>query len=433
MTTEDVIRRTAEREKMFENCSGAVLAVSGGSDSMTLLSWFISNSPVPFAVGHVNHGLRKESDDEQKVLEAFCREKNVRIFSKKIDIPSLCPSGVSTETFAREKRYEFLNELRKELGYSHIFTAHNRNDNVETILLNLIRGAGSNGACGIPPLRDDLVARPLIDLDKKEIVAYCIANGLPFAHDKTNDEPICRRNVLRNEIIPQLRELNPSFDEAVARFIGTQREQNGLIEEAAQAVYAKSKTKSGLSLEYFREHGDAFLGLCVRRAFEDATDGKKLSKTLTDELCELVKNGKTNARLCLTDGITAEKSYSELLFLKDVGTTGGYSQILRIGENVIDGTGVLTLTESPKGKIPKELLGRLEVRPAKSGDKIKIRESAGTKSVLKLYSDTKMPTERRKTNPVIVCGEKVVHVCGYGTDAAFAVQNGGLTADFTVF
>jgi len=175
------------------------------------------------------------------------------------------------------------------------------------------------------------------------------------------------------------------------------------------------------------------LGLCVRRAFEDATDGKKLSKTLTDELCELVKNGKTNARLCLTDGITAEKSYSELLFLKDVGTTGGYSQILRIGENVIDGTGVLTLTESPKGKIPKELLGRLEVRPAKSGDKIKIRESAGTKSVLKLYSDTKMPTERRKTNPVIVCGEKVVHVCGYGTDAAFAVQNGGLTADFTVF
>ena len=87
MTTEDVIRRTAEREKMFENCSGAVLAFSGGSDSMTLLSWFISNSPVPFAVGHVNHGLRKESDDEQKVLEAFCREKNVRIFSKKIDIP----------------------------------------------------------------------------------------------------------------------------------------------------------------------------------------------------------------------------------------------------------------------------------------------------------------------------------------------------------
>ena len=112
MTTEDVIRRTAEREKMFENCSGAVLAVSGGSDSMTLLSWFISNSPVPFAVGHVNHGLRKESEEEQKVLEAVWREKNSRIFSKKIEIPSLCPVGVLIETVASVKRSDLLNELR---------------------------------------------------------------------------------------------------------------------------------------------------------------------------------------------------------------------------------------------------------------------------------------------------------------------------------
>ncbi len=433
MTVDDVIRGTAERERMFENCSGAVLAVSGGSDSMTLLSWFIEHSPVPFAVGHFNHGLRAEADDEQKALEAFCKDRGVRVFAAKEDIRGLCPKGVSIETFAREKRYEFLDGLRKKLGYSHIFTAHNRNDNVETFLLNLIRGTGLNGACGIPLLRDDLVARPLLDLDKKEIVAYCREKNIPYAHDKTNDEPVCRRNVLRNEIIPLLRKLNPSFDEAVARFINTEREQSGLIEEAARRVYGEAKTENGLSLEYFKENGYAFSGYCLRRAFEDATGGKKLSRALTDALCDLVKNGKTNARISLTDGITAEKSYSEVVFLKNSRKSADYSLVLREGENVIEGVGVLTLTESPKGRIPRSLLGRLEARPARSGDRIKIRESAGTKSVFKLYSDAKVPTEKRKVNPVLVCDGRVAHVCGFGTSADIAEKENGLKADFTLF
>lgn len=433
MTVEDVIRETAKREKLFENCSGAVLAVSGGSDSMTLLSWFIENSPVPFAVGHFNHGLRPEADGEQAALEEFCRKKNVRIFTKKENIGSLCPKGISTETFARDKRYEFLDGLRKELGYSHIFTAHNRNDNVETFLLNLIRGTGSNGACGIPPLRDDLVARPMIDLDKREIVEYCEKKGLPYAHDKTNDEPICRRNILRNEIIPQLRKLNPSFDGAVARFINTEREQNRLIESAARKAYAEAKTERGLSLEYFQKNGDTFLGLCLRKAFEEASGGKKLSQTLTESLCDLAKNGRTNARISLSEGITAEKSYGEVVFLKNDGKNADYSLVLRKGENVIDGVGVLTLTESPNAGIPKELLGKLEARPAKSGDRIKIRESAGTKSVFKLYSDAKVPTEKRGTNPVLVCGERVVHVCGFGTAVDFKCDKDGLKADFILF
>ena len=172
MTVCEIIGKTAARERLFEGCTGAVLAVSGGSDSMTMLSWFIENSPVLFAVGHFNHGLRAEADGEQKMLEEFCREKNVPFFAEKADIAKLCPKGVSTETLAREKRYAFLDALRKKLGYSHIFTAHNKNDNVETFLLNLIRGTGTDGACGIPPLRKDLVARPLLDLSKSEIVAY---------------------------------------------------------------------------------------------------------------------------------------------------------------------------------------------------------------------------------------------------------------------
>ena len=94
MTVCEIIGKTAARERLFEGCTGAVLAVSGGSDSMTMLSWFIGNSPVPFAVGHFNHGLRAEADGEQKMLEAFCREKNVPFFAEKADIAKLCPKGV---------------------------------------------------------------------------------------------------------------------------------------------------------------------------------------------------------------------------------------------------------------------------------------------------------------------------------------------------
>ena len=239
--------------------------------------------------------------------------------------------------------------------------------------------------------------------------------------------------MLRNTVIPQLRELNPSFDDAVARFIDAEREQKSILDAATDAAYSEVATENGVALGYFGTHGDAFLATCLRRAFEEKTGGKKLSKKLTDALEDLAKNGRSNSKIDLSDGVTAEKRYSEIVFVRKSEAETDYAVVLGEGENTIPNAGVLTLTRDENGDIPAELIGKLEARPFRSGDRIKLREGAGTKSVAKLYSDAKVPSEARKKNPVIVCGEEVVHVCGFGTAERFKRKNGGLRADFILF
>ena len=160
---------------LLENCRGLVLCISGGSDSMSLLHFFLENKGlygIPFVVAHVNHGLRAESEDEEKYLKEFCDTRKVPIEILHADISGTKPKGKSTEEYAREVRYDFFNNIRDKYGYTHIATAHNADDNTETMLLNIIRGCGISGLCGIPVKREDGIIRPLLRCSKKEIYEY---------------------------------------------------------------------------------------------------------------------------------------------------------------------------------------------------------------------------------------------------------------------
>ena len=185
-----------------------LLAVSGGVDSMVMLELF-ARSSFKFGIAHCNFKLRGEDSfaDEQLVRET-AGQLGVRFHLKRFNTMAYAGKrGISMEMAARELRYAFLQETARSLGRCRIATAHQAEDNAETLLLNLCRGTGLRGLCGIPPVREGII-RPLLPVTREEILAYLAEYGLPHVEDSTNALEEGDRNLLRHRVLPVLRELS---------------------------------------------------------------------------------------------------------------------------------------------------------------------------------------------------------------------------------
>ena len=204
-----------------------LVAVSGGSDSMALIHFLYTNIErfknenninYEIAVAHVNHMLRDESVEETKYVEKYCLNKNIRFFKTYIDINKISKEkNIGTEECARNLRYNFFNEICNSEGYNKIVLAHNKNDNVETIMLNILRGSGIKGLCGIEYNFKNLI-RPLIEINKDEINKYCDDNNVKYYIDESNLENIYTRNKVRNQLLPYIKkDFNINFDECILR------------------------------------------------------------------------------------------------------------------------------------------------------------------------------------------------------------------------
>lgn len=198
--------------------AGRILcAVSGGADSMCLLHLLHSRGRDVVAA-HFEHGIRgEESLRDAAFVQSWCRERGIPCVTGHGDVPGYArKKGMSTEEAARELRYRFLEETAEEQGCDYIATAHNGDDNVETVLLNLTRGAGALGLSGIPPHRGKII-RPLLGVSRDEIEDYLKKNAVPHVEDSSNQSDDYSRNRIRHRVSPVLRELNPGLNEAVGR------------------------------------------------------------------------------------------------------------------------------------------------------------------------------------------------------------------------
>lgn len=208
----------------------ALLAVSGGIDSICLASLFLNSSAGRrFAVAHCNFHLRGEdSDSDEALVAAWCGRNGVRYHKADFDTEQYASShSVSIEMAARELRYDWFASLCKDNGYYGVAVAHNANDNAETLILNLLRGTGLRGVTGmqaesaVPVTREDLAGvrllRPMLSFSRKQIEEYVSANALEYHDDRTNAETVYKRNRIRHLVFPVFESLNPSFLTTFAR------------------------------------------------------------------------------------------------------------------------------------------------------------------------------------------------------------------------
>ena len=282
----DTIRKL-NIDKLMKDAGTVIVGYSGGADSSCLLrfmaEWCRDNGVV-LAAAHVNHMIRgKEADRD----EIFCRETaeklGVRIYVKRVNVPQEAKErGVGTEEAARDVRYDFFGELSEKLtgkaDGAIIATAHNSTDNLETVLMNLMRGAGLHGMTGISPVRDGRIVRPLIEDSGESIRAWCRENGVEYVTDSTNEETDCTRNAIRHSVLPEIRKICSSPEEMATRMTSLLKTDDEYLTKTAFLI-AGGKTSIGR--EELNTLDKAIASRVIIMLYNNA---KKTDTTITKEI-----------------------------------------------------------------------------------------------------------------------------------------------------
>ena len=256
-------------------------AVSGGADSMCLLTLLLLTGDYELAAAHFEHGIRGgESLRDCAFVEDFCREKEIPCFVEHADVPAFARErGLGLEEAARMLRYAFLERVADERGFDFIATAHNADDNAETVLFNLARGTGPDGLCGIPPRRGRII-RPLLGLTRAEIERCLAASGTPHVEDGTNADERFSRNRIRHSVVPVLKELNPSFPEAAARLSRLLRRDEEYLSEQAEAFLREYFDGESLPTAELLARHEAVSSRVIRKLLPRSAEEKHVDAAL---------------------------------------------------------------------------------------------------------------------------------------------------------
>lgn len=252
MLQEEVLQ-TIKKYNLIENGDKIVIGVSGGPDSMCLLHILYSLKEklnIEIYVAHINHMIRSAADSETEFVKNYCEKLGIECFIKKMDILKFSKEQkIGTEEAGRKVRYDFFEEILNKTNSNKIATAHNCNDKVETIILNVLRGSGLSGLKGIEPNRDKKYIRPLIETDRQKIEEYCIENNLQPKYDESNKENVYQRNKVRNEIIPYIqKEFNSNIVETINRLSEVAIEEDIYLKKITKNAYEDISDKNENSI-----------------------------------------------------------------------------------------------------------------------------------------------------------------------------------------
>jgi tRNA(Ile)-lysidine synthase len=226
-----------------------IVGYSGGADS-TFLLHALHGCGIDLVAAHLHHGMRPEADDEMKRCEAFADSLGVPFAGGRADVPKMARElRIGIEEAGRRARYEFLQRAAIKCRGDLIATAHTLDDHVETVLLNLTRGSGLSGLAGIPAGRDNVV-RPALPFMREETRAYCKEAGLWFHDDPANSDVAFSRTRIRLKVVPELREINPAFDEAVARMAEIVGEEDRFLNATAAAALERCEVPLNGALRF---------------------------------------------------------------------------------------------------------------------------------------------------------------------------------------
>lgn len=275
---ESKVQATISDYAMFGQGEAVVVALSGGADSVSLLRVLKSleeTLEIRVCACHLNHCLRgEESDSDERFCAELCGALGVPLETRRVEVANHLNPHESVEQAARRIRYEFFWEVLEKLGSSVLATAHTASDNAETVLLNLTRGTGISGLCGIPPIRgfgennEFRVVRPLLGCTRAEVESYLSQLGQGFVTDKTNLSEDYSRNRIRLNVIPELEKINPSLQNVISRMTKILREDDQFLEEMSDKALSEARTGRGWDAAALARLAKPIKARAVRRILE---------------------------------------------------------------------------------------------------------------------------------------------------------------------
>ena len=415
---------------MLQKGDCVTVALSGGADSMCLLHILKQNEKqlgITVSAAHLNHSLRgDESDRDEGFVRQYCQKNDIPLTVKKLDVMSLKQKGEGVEEAARRLRYEFLNEAANG---GKIATAHTLSDSAETLILNMTRGTTLSGLCGISPVRDNII-RPIILFTRSMTEEYCNQNDIQYVTDSTNLEDICRRNVIRHNIIPTLLDMNPSFYDGILRLVTTNIKEDRFLSDMAEGLLNESKTESGYDCEKLLKADPVILRRAIKKLLKN--QGVSPEAVFIENVEAVILNGGNTAinsklnfrkRRGVLESFCNEGSNDFCFELTDSVTTP-HKKVSFTKLNIENYTNLFKVNK----KLAKQsvdfdkILNGAVVRNRRDADKIKLYKRP-TKTLKKLYNEYGIPPEERSSLIAVADSQGIKWLEGFGADESARVTD----------
>ena len=423
-----------ERHELFSHEDKILLTVSGGVDSMVMLSIFVQLG-YNIGVAHCNFGLRgKESDEDTEMVLRECEKLGIVCHSKRFDTEGeMARTGDSMEMAARRLRYEWFNELCREEGYAVIAVAHHANDSIETFFINLLRGTGLRGLTGINRQYGKVV-RPLLYATRKDILEYALKNHIPYREDSSNRSTKYLRNKIRLGLLPMLQEINPRFTALMRGNLYRLNDAQRFIDVAIDRIREVAlHSENGVDTIEVGAIDPMYPRDFVIYELLNSSYGFK--GDVVEELNKALKRGVTDRRFYsrnyvayLDRGnimVAPIEDNDDCEVIVERGDMRSYcgNSVLYYEHTDIDNVNEYHLPSDVALLDEAKLQYPLRLRRWREGDSFIPFGMAGRKKVGDYLTDQKVPIVERKRQFVLVSGEDIVWIVGRRTDERFRVGN----------
>jgi tRNA(Ile)-lysidine synthase len=455
------VEKTIIVHGMLKPKDSVIIGVSGGPDSVALLHILLNFVPrfsLKLGVAHLNHCLRqKDSDKDAKFVESLAETFDLPCYVQKRDVRRYqIENRLSLEEAARCVRYEFLNDIAKTNQYNKIALGHHADDNAELVLMNLFRGTGKQGLAGIAPKRDDRIIRPMINLNRFDIIDYLNQNKLNYVVDLSNADTRHLRNRVRHDLIPMLKTTyNPNISDTLNRLSSIVRSEEEWIEDMVQPFFKKTilhvrENHIALSVSLLNEYHNALQRRVIRMALEKAKGNlRRIGFANIDSVINLIVKKSPSGKISLPDGIKIQKDRNTVHIHKGQGRgrdsswdTNGWDTFsfeyqiekfepvfikeikahIRFSEVRIENMPDYRSTGQYANFFDKDAINLpLILRNFRPGDSFKPLGMSGTQRLKKFFIDKKVPRTERLKCPILLSGGKIIWVVGHRIDESVKV------------
>ncbi len=441
------VRRAVERYRMIQEGDTVIVGVSGGIDSVVLLHVLMTlrdEYDLSLVVAHLDHGVRgEESRRDAEFVRDLAHGLGLPLETAVADVPALAKrKHTSIQEAARKARYDFYEKVRKKYGGQKIATGQTADDQAETILMRVIRGAGLRGLKGIPPVRGGVYIRPLIETSREDVERVAREQGLSYVSDSSNIKGIYLRNRVRHDLIPQLeREYNPNIRMGLTRMASIlAREDNFMdrkAEEAAAGLMEGGGEEVALDIPKLKAYHEAIRFRVLQKALAIVLGGdlRRITTAHLDGIYGLITRCSPNKVLCLPEGIYAEKHYTKLFIRRGKPpAVFPFEYIVDVpGVTILEGLGkkLVTRIERANKGIPvngdpnvaylddDRLVYPLALRSHEKGDRFVPLGMKHAKKLKDFFIDSKVPRVLRRRIPLLVSGGTIAWVVGYRPSECF--------------